>query len=40
MKAKTVRIHSAGGPEVLQVEQLELPEPAQGEVTIRLSVLE
>ena len=35
MKAKTVLIHSAGGPDVLKVEQLELPEPAQGEVTIR-----
>jgi NADPH2:quinone reductase len=35
MKAKAVRIHSAGGPEVLQIEQLDLPEPAPGEVTIR-----
>jgi NADPH2:quinone reductase len=35
MKAKTVRIHSAGGPEVLRIEELDLPEPAQGQVTIR-----
>lgn len=35
MKAKTVRIHSAGGPEVLKIEQFDLPEPAPGEVTIR-----
>lgn len=35
MKARTVRIHSAGGPEVLTVEQVELPPPGAGEVTIR-----
>jgi len=35
MKAKTVRIHAAGGTEVLKIEQLDLPEPAQGEVMIR-----
>jgi NADPH:quinone reductase len=35
MKAKTVRIHKAGGPEVLVVEQLDLPPPGDGEVTIR-----
>lgn len=35
MKAKTVQIHSAGGPEVLKIEQHDLPEPAAGEVTIR-----
>lgn len=35
MKAKTVRIHASGGPEVLKLEQLDLPEPDRGEVTIR-----
>jgi NADPH2:quinone reductase len=35
MKARTVRIHAAGGPEVLKIEDLELPAPAAGEVTIR-----
>ena len=32
---KAVRIHSTGGPEVLQIENLDLPEPAAGEVRIR-----
>ena len=32
---KAVRIYSAGGPEVLKVENLELPDPAPGEVRIR-----
>jgi NADPH:quinone reductase-like Zn-dependent oxidoreductase len=32
---KAVRIHSTGGPEVLQIENLELPEPAADEVRIR-----
>ncbi|MDB5882526.1 MAG: quinone oxidoreductase [Ramlibacter sp.] len=35
MKARTVRIHAAGGPEVLKIEELELPAPGAGEVTIR-----
>ncbi|MEY2622548.1 MAG: hypothetical protein RIT26_2368, partial [Pseudomonadota bacterium] len=35
MKTRTVRIHAAGGPEVLRIEQDELPAPAAGEVTIR-----
>jgi len=32
---KAVRIYSAGGPEVLKIENLELPDPAAGEVRIR-----
>jgi len=32
---KAVRIHSTGGPEVLKIENLDLPEPAAGEVRIR-----
>lgn len=35
MKYKAVRIHSAGGPEVLRVEELDLPAPGAGEVQIR-----
>lgn len=35
MKVKAIRFHAAGGPEVLKMEELDLPEPAQGEVTIR-----
>lgn len=35
MKYQAVRIHSAGGPEVLRVETLDLPEPGPGEVQIR-----
>ncbi len=35
MKAKTVRVHQAGGPEVLKIEEHDLPDPAAGEVTIR-----
>lgn len=35
MKTTAVRIHSAGGPEVLKLEEVELPEPAPGEVRIR-----
>lgn len=32
---KTVRIHSTGGPDVLKLEDLALPDPAQDEVRIR-----
>lgn len=35
MKSQAVRIHSTGGPEVLRLEQLDLPEPGPGEVQIR-----
>ena len=35
MKVTSVRIHAAGGPEVLQLESHDLPDPGQGEVTIR-----
>lgn len=33
--AKTIRIHEFGGPEVLKVEDLDLPPPGPGEVRIR-----
>lgn len=32
---KAIRIHKTGGPEVLQVEDITLPEPAQGELLVR-----
>jgi NADPH:quinone reductase-like Zn-dependent oxidoreductase len=33
---KAVRIHEFGGPEVLRVEELPVPEPGEGEVLIRV----
>lgn len=35
MKAKAARIHQQGGPEVIGVETVDVPEPAAGEVLIR-----
>jgi NADPH:quinone reductase-like Zn-dependent oxidoreductase len=37
--AKIVRFHKAGGPEVLQVEELPIPEPSVGEVRLRVKVI-
>jgi NADPH:quinone reductase len=39
MKVQAVRIHATGGPEVLKLEELELPEPGAGEVRIRHTVI-
>jgi NADPH2:quinone reductase len=39
MRVKAVRMHEAGGPEVLKVEEIELPAPAQGEVLIRQTAI-
>jgi NADPH:quinone reductase-like Zn-dependent oxidoreductase len=39
MTAKIVRFHKAGGPEVLQVEELPMPEPAVGEVRLRVKAI-
>src|ERR1700722_6656374 len=36
---KIVRFHKIGGPEVLQFDELPLPEPAQGEVRLRVKAL-
>jgi NADPH:quinone reductase-like Zn-dependent oxidoreductase len=33
---KAIRIHSFGGPEVLSVDQLEVPVPRPGEVLVRI----
>lgn len=35
MKTQAVRFHAPGGPEVLKFEELDLPDPAAGEVRIR-----
>lgn len=35
MKVQAVRFHATGGPEVLQLDTLDLPEPGAGEVRIR-----
>src|SRR5688572_7585128 len=37
--ARTVRIHTLGGPEVLQVEDLAVGEPGPGEVRIRVEAV-
>jgi NADPH:quinone reductase-like Zn-dependent oxidoreductase len=36
---KIVRFHKTGGPEVLQFDELPLPEPAQGEVRLRVKAI-
>lgn len=37
--AKVVRFHQTGGPEVLQIEELPLPEPGVGEVRLRIKAI-
>ena len=37
--AKVVRFHETGGPEVLKIEELEVPPPGEGEVQIRIHAL-
>jgi NADPH:quinone reductase len=39
MNVQAVRFHATGGPEVLQIDTLDLPEPAAGEVRIRHTVV-
>jgi NADPH2:quinone reductase len=39
MKARVVRIHKQGGPEVLGVEEIELAEPGSGEVLVRQTAI-
>jgi D-arabinose 1-dehydrogenase-like Zn-dependent alcohol dehydrogenase len=34
--AKVVRIHEPGGPEVLKLEELPIPEPGENEVRLRV----
>jgi NADPH:quinone reductase-like Zn-dependent oxidoreductase len=37
--ARVVRFHQVGGPEVLRVEEVEVPPPGKGEVQIRIKAL-
>lgn len=37
--AKIVRFHQTGGPEVLKLEELPLPEPGRGEVRLRVKAI-
>lgn len=37
--AKVVRFHQTGGPEVLKIEELPLPEPGPGEVRLRIKAI-
>ena len=37
--ARVVRFHEVGGPEVLKIEEIEVPPPAKGEVQIRIHAL-
>ena len=39
MKTQAIRIHETGGPEVLRVEEIELPAPGAGEVRIRQTAI-
>ena len=39
MKALVVRIHGTGGPEVLRVEEIDVPVPGAGEVRIKQSAI-
>ena len=39
MKAQAVRIHETGGPEVLRVEEVDIPAPGAGEVRIRQTAI-
>src|SRR5947209_16025376 len=34
-RMRAIRIHKTGGPEVLQLEEIELPKPGKGEVRLR-----
>jgi NADPH:quinone reductase-like Zn-dependent oxidoreductase len=36
---KIVRFHRTGGPEVLQLDELPLPDPAAGEVRLRVKAI-
>jgi NADPH2:quinone reductase len=35
---KTIRIHETGGPEVMQLDEIEVPKPGQGEVLVKVAV--
>lgn len=37
--ARVVRFHQLGGPEVLQIEELDVPAPGHGQVQIRVEAI-
>ncbi|TKB31486.1 MAG: NADPH:quinone reductase, partial [Mesorhizobium sp.] len=37
--ARVVRFYELGGPEVLRIENVDIPAPARGEVQIRVKAL-
>ena len=37
--AKIVRFHAVGGPEVLKIEELPIPEPGKAEVRLRVKAI-
>src|SRR5262249_6901403 len=37
--ARVVRFHKVGGPEVLQIDDVQVPPPGKGEVQIRIKAL-
>jgi NADPH2:quinone reductase len=39
MLARAVRIHERGGPEVMRLDQIEIPDPGRGEVRIRQTAI-
>lgn len=39
MKARTIRFHDFGGPEVLRFESLEVGEPGEGEILLRIEAI-
>ena len=36
---KVVRVQAAGGPEVLKIEELPLPQPGQGELRLKVHAI-
>lgn len=39
VKARAVRVHQPGGPEAMRIEEIELAEPASGEVRVRQTAI-
>jgi NADPH:quinone reductase-like Zn-dependent oxidoreductase len=37
--ARVVRFHKLGGPEVLQIDELPLPDPGKGEVRLKVKAI-
>ena len=39
MKIRAIRLHETGGPEVLKLEEIDLPDPGPGEIRVRLKAI-